>query len=116
MGGGSSPTSTCRCRPRCRPANVAAWNVRAKHRPASGPREEPPPRRLRRIAEGAAPPIVGPQWLGRLVRLAKLQRFAERVVTEEAHKLTEIDIGHATVAADDDHVLVVVLDGCGTEV
>ncbi len=39
-----------------------------------------------------------------------LHRFAEAVVGKDAHEFPEIDISHAFVASDDNHVLVIGID------
>src|SRR3954465_8026125 len=73
--------------------------------------EETPAHRAFRVPEVILPPIARAERLGRLVRLAPLERLAEGVMAVEPHELAEVDVGHARVADDDDHVLVVRVDG-----
>jgi hypothetical protein len=46
----------------------------------------------------------------------ELQAVAESVVSEEPEELGEVDLGDSSIAADDEHVLVVAVGRCGAEV
>ena len=45
-----------------------------------------------------------------------MQRFTKRVVAEQPHVFAQVDVGHPLVAADDHHILVVVLRGSDAEI